>query len=104
MEMFTRDNGKKTWLMGWVTTSMSMAAYTMESGRMTCSMAKGLKSGPMEPCSTVSIIKGRCSSVSSLGLMVASTKGSLTRAYFKDLAISSGLTVANIAVNGTLGT
>ena len=103
MGMFTRDNGKKTWLMGWVTTSMSMAAYTMESGRMTCSMAKGLKSGPMEPCSTVSIIKGRCSSVSSLGLMVASTKGSLTRAYFKDLAISSGLTVANIAVNGTLG-
>jgi hypothetical protein len=104
MEMFTRDNGRTTWLMGWVATSMSMAAYTMESGRMTCSMAMGLKSGPMEPCSTVNIIMGRCSLVSSLGLTVATTKDSLIRTYFKDKAIFSGLTVAIIAANGTLGT
>jgi hypothetical protein len=57
MEMFMRVNGKTTWLMGRVATSMSMAAHTMESGRTTYSMAKGWKNGLMGPYSSVNIVQ-----------------------------------------------
>ena len=105
-ETLTREIGTTTRLMASVTLNHKMAkSGTLESGRMTCTMARELKAGLMAHGSMVISVKERRMDLAHIsGQMGHFTRatGSITRC--RGMALINGSMEENLSANGMLAT